>query len=223
MTLFSKKYVFETRYTRNRRVFRNMLLIGTSLLMGLVLLTIYMPIYAKKQKELTQQIFYEKTPDVIAVFTGDSGRIAYTLDKAKKYPSAKIFISGVYARNNLRILLENQGRNLSVDDFIQQEGHHIELDYLARNTVENGIATLNYLIRNPEYKNILIISSDYHMLRISMIMHTLADDQEYNFFFDSITTDYSNWNNLKKLFKEVYKLLKTSTFLLFWDKESTNN
>jgi uncharacterized SAM-binding protein YcdF (DUF218 family) len=223
MTVFSKKYVFETRYTRNRRVFRNMLLVGTSMLMALVLLAIYMPIYAKKQKELAQQIFFEKAPDVIAVFTGDSGRIAYTLNKAKNYPSAKVFISGVYARNNLRILLEKQGRNLSVDDFIQQESHHVELDYLARNTVENGISTLNYLQRNPEYKNILIISSDYHMLRISLIMNTLTDDKNYQFFFDSVKTDYSNLKNIKKLIKEVYKLLKTSTFLLFWDRETTAN
>lgn len=223
MTLFSKKYVFETRYTRNRRLLRNIFLIGTSFVMGLVVLCIYLPIYAHQQKELAQQMFFEKAPDVIAVFTGDSGRIAYTLDKAKKYPSAKIFISGVYARNNLKILLEKQGRNISVDDFLLQEGHHIELDYLARNTVENGIATLNYLIGNPEYKNILIISSDYHMLRISLIMNTLRDDQRYQFFFDSIKSDYSNWKNLKKIFKEVYKILKTSTFLLFWDQESTSN
>ena len=97
MTFFSKKYVFETRYTRNRRLLRNIFLIGTSFVMGLVVLCIYLPIYAHQQKELAQQMFFEKAPDVIAVFTGDSGRIAYTLDKAKKYPSAKIFISGVYA------------------------------------------------------------------------------------------------------------------------------
>ena len=94
MTVFSKKYVFETRYTRNRRVFRNMLLVGTSMLMALVLLAIYMPIYAKKQKELAQQIFFEKAPDVIAVFTGDSGRIAYTLNKAKKLSIRQSFYLG---------------------------------------------------------------------------------------------------------------------------------
>jgi uncharacterized SAM-binding protein YcdF (DUF218 family) len=191
---------------------------------SVLLLCVYIPIHATNQKELASQKLHQKAPDVIAVFTGDSGRIDYTLKKADKYPSAKIFISGVHARNNLKILLEKQGRNISVEDYLEQESHHIELDYLARNTVENGIATLNYLIQNPEYKNILIISSDYHILRIGLIMKTLVNsEEELQFYYESIESDYSKWRNLKKLFKEVYKILKTSTFLLFWDREATSN
>lgn len=216
--MFSKKYVFETKYTRTRRTIINLLLMTFFFLFSIFLLCIYIPRYANNHAEKTESTFYQKAPDVIAVFTGDKGRIDYAFKMAEKYPSVKIFITGVYAKNNLTTLLRKQGKDISVDEFLEQESHHIELDYLARNTVENGIATLNYLKRIEKAKNVIIVSSDYHMLRISLIMSTLTDG--YKFYFDSIKGDYSQWRDLKILFKEVFKLLKTSTFLFFWDKET---
>ena len=193
-----------------------------AIIMAIATLSIYLPRFAKIQNEIAKQAFYQRSPDVIAVFTGDKGRIDYTLKKAEKYPSAKIFITGVYAKNSLKTLLLKQGKGLSVEEFLEQESHHIELDYLARNTIENGIATLNYLEQLKEQnKNILIISSDYHMYRISMILNTLKDDNSaYQFYYESIPSDYKKIKNLKKLFKEIYKLAKASTFLLFWDQET---
>jgi len=189
--------------------------------MSLVLLCIYIPIFAKNQSEISKLAFFKKAPDVIAVYTGDVGRIDYTLKKADKYPSSKIFISGVYAKNNLKTLLVKQGTNLSVEEFLEQESHHIELDYLARNTIENALGTIHYLQKLGNHKNILIISSDYHIFRINRILQALtSEDDQYQFYFESVKTDYTKWRNIKILFKEVYKLIKTSTFLLFWDKES---
>ena len=114
-------------------------------------------------------------------------------------------------------LLNKQGSNISVDEFLEQESHHIELEYLARNTVENGLATMNYLRKLEGHKNVLIISSDYHILRIALILNTLKQNGKYNFYFESIPHDYTDIRNLRKLFKEVYKLLRTTTFLLFWN------
>ena len=215
--MFSKKYVFETKYTRSQRRYFNAFILSILLCTSYVLTCIYIPIYAQKQNELSNQVFFKKSPDVIAVFTGDAGRLSYTFEKANKYPSSKIFISGVYSKNNLKTLLQGQGVETSVDDFLEQESHHIELEYLARNTVENGIATLNYLRKLKEHKNILIVSSDYHILRIALIMKTLNTNGDYNFYFESIPHSYTDLRNLKILFKEVYKLLRTTTFLLFWD------
>lgn len=215
--MFDKKYVFETKYTRSKRRYRNAFLFLLVLITSFILTSIYIPIYAQKQNEVSAQAFYQKSPDVIAVFTGDHGRLAYTFQKADKYPSSKIFISGVYSKNNLMILLKKQGVNISVDEFLEQESHHIELEYLARNTVENGIATMNYLRKLKGHKNVLIISSDYHILRIALILKTLRQNGDYNFYFESIPHDYTEMRNIKKLFKEVYKLLRTTTFLMFWD------
>jgi uncharacterized SAM-binding protein YcdF (DUF218 family) len=220
--LFYKKYIFETRYTRSQRVLRNSLIGILGLCVGVVLLCAYIPIYASNQNEISEQAFFQRAPDVIAVFTGDAGRIAHSLKKAELYPSAKLFITGVYAKNSLKTLLHKQGANLSVDQFLEQEGHHIELDYLARNTVENALATFRYLKKMDGSKNVLIISSDYHIFRIRKILDTLADDDEvkkYNFYFESIKSDYTKKRNLRKLFKEVYKFVKASTFLMFWDRE----
>jgi uncharacterized SAM-binding protein YcdF (DUF218 family) len=190
-------------------------------LVAFVVLCTYIPIYAKKQNDLANQFFFQRSPDVIAVYTGDVGRIDYALKKAEKYPSAKLFISGVFVKNSLKTLLHKQGTNLSVEEFIEQESHHIELDYLARNTVENALATYHYLKKMDNAKNVLIISSDYHIFRISKIIEALGDgDKKYNFYFESIKSDYRQVSSLQKLFKEVYKFIKASTFLLFWDRET---
>lgn len=220
--MFSKKYVFETRQTRTRRVFRNVFLVFLFFLVSASLLTVYLPIYAQKQREVAQKTFYQKAPDLIAVFTGDSGRIDYALKLAEKYPSAKLFITGVYVKNNLKTLLLKQGKGISVEDYIEQQSHHIEIDYLARNTIENGITTLHFAQKTPGVNDILIISNDYHILRIKLIMQMLqGTSQKMSFRFDGIETDYTSWRNVKILFKEVYKLFKTCAFLFFWDKDST--
>ncbi len=188
-----------------------------------MLLCIYIPIYAQKQNEISELAFYKKSPDVIAVFTGDVGRIDYTLKKAEQYPSAKIFITGVYAKNSLTTLLRKQGKAISVDEYLLQESHHIDIDYLARNTVENGLATINYLSQLPKNKKVLIISSDYHIYRISQIMDALSSDSlHHDYYYESIPSDYRNMHNIQKLIKEVYKIFKASTFLMFWDREFIN-
>lgn len=181
---------------------------------------IYLPIFAKEQNEKTDQAFFKRSPDLIAVFTGDYGRIDFTLKKAEKNPSSKIFITGVYAKNNLEILLKKQGKNISIDEYLEQESHHIELDYLARNTIENGLATLHYIKKHHTVKRVLIISSDYHIFRISKIMEALKDpNSPVEFYYESIPMDYTNFKNIQKLMKEVYKFVKASTFLFLWDRE----
>ncbi len=190
-------------------------------MISFVLICIYIPIYAEEQNVIAEQMFFQRSPDLIVVFTGDTGRIDYTLKKAEKYPSAKIFITGVYAKNNLEILLKKQGKNISIDEYVEQQSHHIELDYLARNTIENGLATLNYISKLSHVKDVLIISSDYHMFRISRIMNALSDSNStINFYYESIPSNYKLTRNIQKLVKEVYKFFRTSTFLFFWDRET---
>lgn len=217
--MFTKKYIFETKNTKAKRLLRSFFILIFLGITSFTLLCIYIPIYAEKQNQISAESFFQRSPDVIAVFTGDSGRIDYTFKKAEKYPSARIFITGVYAKNNLEILLKKQGKGISVEDYLEQESHHIELDYLARNTIENGLATINFIKKFPSVRSVLIVSSDYHIFRISRIMNVLEDDNSpIKYYFESIPSDYKIVSNLQKLIKEVYKFFKTSTFLLFWDK-----
>ncbi len=219
--MFTKKYVFETKKTKAKRIFQSTMFIVATVLISFVLMALYIPRFAKNQKRIADEYLYQRSPDVIAVFTGDVGRINYALKKGQKSPSIKVFITGVYVKNSLRTLLNQQGRFISVEEYLNQESHHIEIDYLARNTIENGLATLRYLKTLDAHTNVLIISSDYHIFRISKIMDALKDENsKFNFYYDSIPSDYTKVANLKKLIKEVYKFFKTSTFLLFWDRTS---
>lgn len=219
--MFTKKYVFETRKTRSARIIRTIFFISFVSFTAFVLLAVYIPIFAKNQKRIADENFYKRAPDVIAVFTGDVGRIEYALKKGEQFPSTKIFITGVYVKNSLKTLLRRQGFDISVDGYLTQESHHVEIDYLARNTIENGLATLRYINKLDTHKNIVIVSSDYHIFRVSKIMNALKDENsKYSFYYDSIPSDYTKTANLSKLFKEVYKLFKTSTFLMFWDRKA---
>jgi uncharacterized SAM-binding protein YcdF (DUF218 family) len=219
--LFTKKYIFETKVTRTKRIVQTLLALGIVLFIAFILMCIYFPIYAQKQNELSKQVFFQKSPDVIAVFTGDTGRLDLAFKKAEQHPSAKVFITGVFAKNNLAILLKNQGKLISVQEYLDEQSHHIEIEYLARNTVENGLATLNYLSKlGQQQPKVLIISSDYHIFRVGSIMQALiGSSQHVDFYYESIPIDYNKVSNIRKLIREVYKFFKTSTFLLFWERD----
>jgi len=126
--------------------------------------------------------FYKKSPDLIATFTGDIGRIGYTLKKAKEFnESTKIFISGVYSKNSVKTLyrLENESLSNSLVD-----PNRIEIDYYARNTFENVISTLRYLRKNNGIKEVMVISSDYHIMRIQSIFNKLQSaDSHYQIYY----------------------------------------
>ncbi|RLA63913.1 MAG: hypothetical protein DRQ88_01365 [Epsilonproteobacteria bacterium] len=149
------------------------------------------------------------TPDLIAVFTGHSGRIPLALKMAQKYPQARIFITGVNRNNTLEKLLEPFDLEL--------RPKLMDIDYWARNTVENGISTIRMLRKNPTLKNVLIISHDYHLMRINLIMDKLnAGNEDYKINFIGRETNYSNLRNLKILSKEIIKLIRTHLLFLFW-------
>lgn len=208
--MFDRKYVFETKSTRLRR-----LLISSS---GLALVTLilivtflaYIPKYAKNQKEKSSDVFYQKSPDAIAVFTGDKGRIAYALELLKKNPSAQLFISGVYAANSFQTLMEKQ---INPPPELYGPETQVDLDYESTNTFENVRETVQFLRSNPQFKKVLIISSDYHIMRINLIISHFMQDSELEFYFDSVESRYNSWNNMRKLLKEAVKIVR-SFFIL---------
>jgi uncharacterized SAM-binding protein YcdF (DUF218 family) len=209
--MFGRKYVFETKATRLRR-----LLISGGVFLSISLVAIltfiaYIPIYAKMQKGRSAGAFYQKSPDAIAVFTGDKGRIAYAIDVLKKNPSSKLFISGVHAANSFQTLVDKQILVAEDDDEndIKNPGMQIDLDYESKNTFQNVRETVEFLQANPQIKRILIISSDYHIMRINLILSHLTSKSKPEFFYDAVVTDYASWNNQRKLLKEAVKLVRT--------------
>ena len=206
--MLGKKYTFESKSTRVRRLLASGSFISV-ITLGLILtFIVYIPIYAKMQKGRAAGAFFQKSPDAIAVFTGDKGRISYALDLLKKNPSSKLFISGVYATNSFQTLLNKQASETLAQE-LQNEGTQVDLDYDSKNTFENVRETVEFLKLNPGLNKVLIISSDYHIMRINLIISHYMDDSTPEFYFDSVITKYSDWNDVKKLLKEAVKIFRT--------------
>lgn len=169
---------------------------------------------ARNESKNAKATFVLTPPDLIVVFTGGPGRIEYAVKKAQEFKQANVFITGVHEKNSVKTLIN------PIDPHAQ-ETEHIELDYTARNTVENVVSTLKYLRNNRGLNKILIISSDYHIMRIKQIINTLVkEDDKFTFYFSAVTSNYLQFRNIKILYTETFKLVRTKIFLMFWDQKS---
>jgi len=215
--MFSSKYIFETKQTKIQRYLKNSLFILVILFLLYSIFSAIFILVSENASKSSHDRFYNNSPDLIVVFTGDAGRIPFALKRAAEYKQPHIFITGVYSKNNVDTLLTP----LKVEESFNPD--LLQIDYLARNTLENCISTLRYLRSEKVYKNILIISHDYHIMRIKLIMNSIIQpDEGFNFHYSGIPTSYTNWRNLKILYKEVFKLLRTYGFLIFWDSQENS-
>ena len=173
---------------------------------------------SNRENNKSQDLLIKSSPDIIIVFTGDSGRIPYATEILKKKPNSKILITGIspsFTIEKFTKHLKEKHPDISIDPA------NITFDTMAANTVENAIFTMRHLLLNPNLQNILIISHDYHILRIKLIVETINNlDDPRNFYYLGIKTDYTELRNLKILFNETLKLIKTSGFLLLWEKNT---
>jgi uncharacterized SAM-binding protein YcdF (DUF218 family) len=206
--MFGKKYTFESRSTRLRRLFTGFATILVIVVAVSISFVVYVPIYAKMQKGRAAGAFFQKSPDAIAVFTGDKGRIAYALDLLKKNPSAKLFISGVHAANSFQTLVDKQAPP-AIGEGVNSPAMQVDLDYVSQNTFENVRETVKFLNKNPEIKQVLIISSDYHIMRINLIISHFMHDSHIQFFFDGVINDYTTGKEIRKLAIESIKIVRT--------------
>ncbi len=212
--ILKSKYVFESKSTRMKRHFLSVLIILASLFgiysfaSGIILLD------ARNAFKAQKAAFIQNPPDLIVVFTGDQGRIKYAVSIAKELKQPNVFITGVNENNSVQTLINPIDPSL-------QDADHYELDYTARNTVENVVSTYKYLRANRALHKILIVSNDYHIMRIKQILMTLKEeDDQFEFFFSPLRSDYLQWRNIKILYFEVFKIVRTKIFLSFWDKKS---
>jgi len=209
--IFSKRYVFETELTRFYRYWRNLLVLSFITCFAYVIFCLAIVMNSNKEAERAHAAFFNRSPDLIVVYTGDKGRIPFAIKKAKEYQQNRIFISGVYKQNTVDIITSTLNLQEKVD-FNQWD-----IDYEAKNTFENVAETIKYLNENPSLHNILIISHDYHLLRIETLIDSLVKTPgHFNFYYDGPKANYSQMNNLKKLFIESYKLIRTYIFLFFY-------
>ncbi len=208
------KFVFESKKTRMYRHFKNVLIVLVSLFFTYSFACFILLLDSRSETKNSKAIFVLTPPDLIVVFTGGTGRIEYAVKKALEYKQPNVFITGVHEKNSVKMLINPIVPNA-------QETEHIDLDYTARNTVENVVSTLKYLRNNRGLNKILIISSDYHIMRIKQIVNSLAKkDDNFTFYFSAVSSNYLNFKNIKILYTEAFKLIRTKIFLFFWDQQS---
>jgi uncharacterized SAM-binding protein YcdF (DUF218 family) len=218
--MLERKFIFETKGTRIRRYFRNglFILMSTGALFALLcLLFIHV---SNEENILTQNMLIKRSPDIIVVFTGDAGRIPYALSVLKRNPKAHLLITGVSAHYTLEKFI-----NAYKDDFDSLDLNEvpITLDSLASNTVENVIYSLRHIEKKAELNNILIVSHDYHIMRIKMILNTINTSLgRQDFYFLGLKTDFKHFRNLKILSRETFKMLKALGFLILWEKQDAS-
>jgi len=165
--------------------------------------------YAKVQTLEAQSTFFENSPDLIAVFTGDKGRISKALELSLQHPQAKFLISGVYFKNNLKILLKTNLDKRLADQKFDLLSRIVELDFQAQNTFQNVEKTLEFMNQNHSFKNVLIISSDYHLPRIGYILKKLNNDPHKSFHLYGIKTQNLN-RKIYQTYLESLKIIKTA-------------
>lgn len=213
--MLGSKYIFETKETRMMRYLKNSILYLFGTLFLYIISGYFFILFSDNQNTVTKEKFFKSSPDIIVIFTGDSGRIPHGMKLAKEFNQSNIFITGVYNKNSVETIINP----LELGDEI--DVNLLEIDYYARNTVENCISTLRHLREKKGFKDILVVSHDYHIPRIKTIFKKImTDEDQYNLYFTGLATDYSKWRNLKILYTEVYKFVRTYAFLMIWDSES---
>ncbi len=213
--MFSSKYIFETKETRMIRYLKNGTFLAFSFIFFYILSGYFFILVSDQANKETSKRYFKSSPDLIVIFTGDHGRIPHGIRLAKKFEQPNIFITGVYTKNSVETLL----KPLELDENIDK--NLLEIDYYARNTVENCLSTLRYLREKKGFKNILVVSHDYHIPRIKTIMSKVRSKQDpYTFHYSGVSSNYRDLNNLKILYMEVYKFIRTYAFLMIWDSEA---
>jgi uncharacterized SAM-binding protein YcdF (DUF218 family) len=207
--ILKSKYMFESKTTR---IYRHLASIGVAFLSLFLAYTFVCSILlldARNETKNSKSKFVQSPPDLIVVFTGGVGRIEYAVKKAREFRQPNVFITGVNEKNSMQTLLNP----INVTD---KESEHFDIDYTAKNTVENVVSTLKYLRSNTGINKVLIISSDYHIMRIKDIVSTLKlPSDKFEFYYSAVPSNYFHFRNIKILYTETFKLVRTKLFLVF--------
>lgn len=210
--IFSRKYVFETKKTRALRLALNGAVAFAGLILVYISFLLATVMTSRSEERRTQEGLYQKAPDAIVVFTGDRGRISRALAHVKKWPEAQLLISGVHGANNFRSIIAGQDDVESILNSTLQ----VDIDYEALDTLGNVRETLEHLgsqgVRNSR---VLVVTSDYHVLRVRMIFNHHDAKLGIDVFYDGVESDWSQWQNLKKLIVESMKTLRVWFLITF--------
>ena len=147
----------------------------------------------------------EKEIEGIVVLTGDKFRILEGLKILNSEIGYKLLISGV----NKEISIEEIKKEFP--KFNQLFNCCVELESISTNTFEN-VREIFFWKKNNNIKNILLITSDYHLPRVELEVNRLLLDKET--FYYGVKYDNQKINiRIKKLIVEYIKYLRTKISL----------
>ncbi|GHU16566.1 hypothetical protein FACS189472_01900 [Alphaproteobacteria bacterium] len=148
----------------------------------------------------TKNEIYATRCDNVAIPTGGRNRITYAtqfIKNSQSHLTKNIFISGVYPETTIKDILMGK----TVDDNI-----NFILGKHAKNTQENA-REINEWIKNNSIKEILIITSDYHMPRSVLELKHL--NPEVKILTHAMKTRF-NFRFILNCFKEFHKIAYAS-------------
>ena len=139
--------------------------------------------------------------DGIAVLTGGKGRIEKALEIHKKFPSSKLLISGVHKKVTLNNIINSTKYNKE----------SIFIDNVSESTLQNAIEIVSWS-REKNIKEIVIITSYYHMPRSMVLLNYFGEEIKYYPIPVKVKdTKNNSWNNNVFLFEEYIKFLLSSS------------
>jgi len=149
--------------------------------------------------------------DAIIVFTGGENRVQSGIDLISNNVGKRLFISGVNPDTNIFDISE---QILSDEDLLNC---CIDLGKKANNTIENAIESIDW-IKNNNYKNVIIVTSNYHMKRSLFILKNF--DRSINFIPHNVQSKFLQNKNItiyakmKTIISEYAKLTYTRIYFL---------
>ena len=147
----------------------------------------------------------KKEIEGIVVLTGDKFRILEGLKILNSEIGYKLLISGV----NKEISIEEIKKEFP--KFNQLFNCCVELESISTNTFEN-VREIFFWKKYNNIKNILLITSDYHLPRVKLEVNRLLLDKET--FYYGVKYDNQKINiRMKKLIVEYIKYLRTKISL----------
>jgi uncharacterized SAM-binding protein YcdF (DUF218 family) len=209
-----KKYLFPFEKEKKIYPWKEVIALIVASYVFILILCLSIIKTSEEENKLSITTFFQSSPDLIVVPTGDLGRIPKAIELATKYGLSDIFITGVYKKNSIDTILPQS-------NFDQIDLNQFDIDYWARNTIENAISTLKYLSDKGDINRILIVSSDYHIQRIRMIFQNLQieNEKQYQFYYFGVNNTYSKLDNIIKLHKEAVKLIRGWLIMKLWTPE----
>ena len=176
-----------------------------SLLLFLIILLLQFNFFLFNIQSYKNTDLNKKEIEGIVVLTGDKFRILEGLKILNSEIGYKLLISGV----NKEISIEEIKKEFP--KFNQLFNCCVELESISKNTFEN-VREIFFWKKNNNIKNILLITSDYHLPRVELEVNRLLLDKET--FYYGVKYDNQKINiRMKKLIVEYVKYLRTKISL----------